>query len=72
LSTSSASTHCAKATRCSKGTRQEAFARGAAPITLIDGDKLIDLMIEYGIGVRKKTVDVLEVEAGDFAGHVDA
>jgi hypothetical protein len=34
------------------------------PITHIDGDKLKDLMIEYGIGVRKKTVDVSEVQAG--------
>ena len=57
--------------RFSKGTRQEAFAPGAAPITLIDGDKLIDLMIEYGIGVRKKTVDVLEVDPVDFAGGLD-
>jgi restriction system protein len=57
--------------RFSKGTRDAAFAPGAAPITLIDGDKLINLLIEYGIGVRKKTVDVLEVEAGDFAGGLD-
>jgi hypothetical protein len=27
----------------SKGTSEAAFATGAAPITLIDGDKLIDL-----------------------------
>jgi restriction endonuclease Mrr len=36
-------------------------------ITLIDGDKLIDLLIRHGIGVRKKTVEVLEVVAEDFA-----
>jgi restriction system protein len=53
--------------RFSKGTQEAAFAGGAAPITLIDGDKLIDLLIQHGIGVRKKTVEVLEVEPEDFA-----
>ena len=53
--------------RFSKGTQEAAFAGGAAPITLIDGDKLIDLLIQHGIGVRKKTVEVLEVVAEDFA-----
>ena len=57
--------------RFSKGTRQEALALGAATIMLIDGDKLIDLMIEYGIGVRKKTADVLVVDPGDFARGVE-
>ena len=33
--------------RFSKGTEEAAFAGGAAPITLIDGDKLIDLLIEH-------------------------
>ncbi len=50
----------------SKGTEEEAFAGGAAPITLIDGDKLIDLLIEHGIGVRKRTLEVLEVDADVF------
>jgi len=52
--------------RFSKGTQEAAFAGGTAPITLIDGDKLIDLLIEHGIGVRKKTLEILEVEPGDF------
>ena len=53
--------------RFSKGTQEAAFAGGAAPITLIDGEKIIDLLIQHGIGVRKKTVEVLEVVAEDFA-----
>ncbi len=57
----------ASISRFSKGTQEAAFAGGAAPITLIDGDKLIDLLIQHGIGVRKKTVEVLEVVAEDFA-----
>ncbi len=49
--------------RFAKGTQDAAFASGAAPITLIDGDKLIDLLIEHGIGVRKRTFALLEMDA---------
>lgn len=51
----------------SKGAMQEAFAAGAPPITLINGDKLIDLLIEFGIGVRTRPVKVLELDADAFA-----
>ena len=34
--------------------------------TLIDGDKLIDLLIEHGIGVRKRTLEVLTVDPDAF------
>lgn len=37
----------------------------AAPITLIDEDKLIDLLLEHGIGVRKRPVMPLEVDSSD-------
>lgn len=45
--------------RFAKGAVEAAFAQGAAPITLIDGDRLIDLLIEYGIGVRTRTIEVV-------------
>ena len=48
--------------RFAKGTQAAAFATGTAPITLIDGDKLIDLLIEHGIGVHKRTIELLEVD----------
>ena len=51
----------------SSGARKAAFERGAAPITLVDGDKLIDLLIEHGIGVRKRTLEVLALDADVFA-----
>ncbi len=51
----------------SKGTSEAAFATGAAPITLIDGDKLIDMLIEHGIGVKKNKIEVLSVDADAFA-----
>ena len=53
--------------RFSKGTQDAAFATGAAPITLVDGEKLLDLLIEHGIGVRKRTVELLEVDADALA-----
>ncbi|MBP8973341.1 MAG: restriction endonuclease [Anaerolineae bacterium] len=55
--------------RFSRGVQDAAFERGAAPITLIDGDRLIDLLIEHQIGVRKRTIEVLEFEPVDFASE---
>ena len=45
-----------------KGAKDAAFEMGAAPITLINGDTLIDLLIQHEIGVKKKTVDYYEVD----------
>ncbi len=50
-----------------RGTQEAAFASGVAPITLIDGDKLVNLLIEHGIGVRKRTIELLEVDAEALA-----
>lgn len=50
----------------SQGARDAAFEAGAAPITLIDGEKLLDLLIEHGIGVRTRTVEVLELDLADL------
>ncbi|GIV97226.1 MAG: hypothetical protein KatS3mg057_1883 [Herpetosiphonaceae bacterium] len=46
----------------SRGTIEAAFERGAAPITLIDGEKLLDLLIQYQIGVTKKSVEYIEFD----------
>ena len=53
--------------RFSKGTQDAAFATGAAPITLVDGERLLDLLIEHSIGVRKRTVELLEVDTDALA-----
>jgi restriction system protein len=53
--------------RFSKGTQEAAFERGAAPITLIDGEKLLDLLIEHQIGVSKKAVEYFEFDSGKLA-----
>lgn len=38
-----------------KGAKDAAFEKGAAPLTLINGDKLIDLLIKNGVGITRKT-----------------
>jgi restriction system protein len=49
-----------------KGAKDVAFELGAAPITLINGDTLIDLLLQHEIGVKKKTVDYYEVDEDAF------
>ena len=55
----------------SKGTKEAAFERGAAPITLINGDKLIDLLIQNEIAVKNKKLSYFTVDNGYFAEGED-
>jgi len=50
----------------SKPAKEAAFPTSAPPITLVDGDKLVDLLIENGIGVRKRVFSVLDLCLEDF------
>lgn len=43
-----------------KGAQEAAFERGAPPITLIDGEKMLELLIENGIGIKKTPVQYYE------------
>ena len=52
--------------RFSRPAEQAAFEEGGAPITLIDGDKLIELLIEHGIGIEKRSLEVLTVVPDNF------
>lgn len=47
--------------------KKAAFERGAAPITLINGEKLIDLLIKYQIGVGIKTIEVIDLDLNWFS-----
>lgn len=49
------------------GCKERALHQGAAPITLIDGDRLLDLLIEHEIGIQKKQVVVHEVNERYFS-----
>ena len=49
--------------RFSSGVQQAAFERGAAPITLIDGEKLLDLLMDHQIGVVRRTVEYYDFDS---------
>jgi restriction system protein len=50
----------------SEGAKKAAFEKGAAPITLINGEKLIELLIENGLGIKSKSKVVLKIEMDYF------
>lgn len=43
----------------SEGAKQVARLRNVTPISLINGDRLTDLLIQYGIGVRKDQIELV-------------
>ena len=54
-----------------KGCKDVALFPGAAPITLIDGDKLIELLIKHNVGIKQKKLALLEVDDSYFDGSTD-
>jgi restriction system protein len=62
-----------------QGCKDAAIFPGAAPITLIDGDKLMELLLKHGVGVKKRQATLIEVDqsifddqsAGNEAGALD-
>jgi restriction system protein len=51
----------------SKGCQDVALYPGAAPIGLINGEKLLDLLIENQIGIRLRPAELYEVDDTFFA-----
>lgn len=49
-----------------RGAKDAAFERGAAPITLINGDKLIELLVENDITVKKRQLIYFTIEEDYF------
>ena len=49
-----------------KGCQDAAIFPGAAPITLIDGDKLIELLFKHSVGVREKKQTLIEIDESYF------
>lgn len=62
-----------------QGCKDAAIFPGAPPITLIDGDKLMELLLKHGVGVKKRQATLIEVDqsifdeqsAGSDAGALD-
>jgi len=53
--------------RVAKGAQDAAVFQGAAPITLIDGEKLLDLLIEHEVAVKKRSIVMWEVDSEFFS-----
>lgn len=50
-----------------KGAQEGALFPGAAPITLIDGKHLLDLCIKHEVGVKRRPVEIYEIDEAFFA-----
>lgn len=46
-----------------------ALFAGATPITLIDGDRLLDLLVEHEIGIQKRPVLMYDFDEQYFAAQ---
>lgn len=54
-----------------KGAKDAAFEKGAAPLTLINGEKLIDLLIQYEIGINRKRFIYYTIDESYFKSESD-
>jgi restriction system protein len=52
----------------SQGCKDSAILPGAPPISLIDGERLLDLLIEHEIGIQRKPAVMYEVDGRYFDG----
>jgi restriction system protein len=50
-----------------KDAQSEASATDRTPVTLIDGEQLLDLLIENSIGVNSRAVDILQLDEESLA-----
>jgi len=55
----------------SKGCTEAALFPGAAPIGLIDGERLLDLLFQHRIGVKRKEVELFELDDEPLSQPVD-
>ena len=53
------------------GAKQEATRDGSPPIDLVDGDRLVSLMKEFGLGVSIVTREDISVDKGWFLPYLD-
>jgi len=50
-----------------KGAKEGALFVGAAPITLIDGARLLELCVKHQVGIRRRPVEIYEVDEAFFS-----
>ncbi|MHB1011044.1 MAG: restriction endonuclease [Propionibacteriaceae bacterium] len=51
---------------------KEAKAQNKMPVSLINGEKLVSLLIKYEVGVKKDTVDVFSIDLDYFENEIDS
>lgn len=51
----------------SKGAIDSAFVPNVPPITLIDGERLLDLLIEHDMGIHKREIKILEFDRASLS-----
>lgn len=49
-----------------KSAKEESIAPNKMPVSLIDGNKLVELLVKYKIGVSTKSVEILDVDEEYF------
>jgi restriction system protein len=54
-----------------KGAKNAAYEQGAAPITLINGERLVDLIIENEILIKRKSIDYYTFDENYFSNDDD-
>ena len=53
-----------------QGCKDAAIFPGAAPITLIDGDKLMELFVKHDVGVKRSPVSLFKVDESIFEENI--
>jgi restriction system protein len=53
-----------------KGAREASIKKGAVPIVLLNGESIVDLMIEKEFGVQRRPLQVYEDEFETLLGDV--
>lgn len=51
----------------SKGARKEADRKDATPVALMNGEQLVVLLVENGVGVQRRSHDLIELEDGNVS-----
>ena len=49
----------------SKGAREAAVRQNAVPVALMDGEQLVTLLVDNGIGIKRRSHDLIELDEED-------
>jgi hypothetical protein len=54
------------------GAKREAERSNAVPVALMNGDKLVELLAEHQVGIKREAHDLFEMEEEETDPGVDA